>query len=203
MKSVVSRNRRWILLTVVAVLIVIGVIVWRLSQPLFVSLGRFESAQVADIAACLERHGYQAGRDFYVSDGGNRIDVAATKRNEINLLLAQSDLSGIAIFDNVCDLTADYKTRLKILEALKAELRRMIRTKRGVSDFQISVPYVEGAETVTLVASAVITFDSGYAVTDSDVEELRRLIVGAFPGLEERHLTLTDQHSRPLGGANR
>ncbi|RMH56221.1 MAG: flagellar M-ring protein FliF [Candidatus Hydrogenedentota bacterium] len=178
------------------------------SKTVWVELGTFELQEAAQIKTELDKRGYTAGKDYRLSNGGRTIEVDAKKRNEIHLALAEKGLfghaeKGFSIFEKFDITTTDYEQRIKTLEALKSEMRRMIRAYSQVEDVSISVPFIENQsifiETeIPQTASVVLTLRPGMKLDNEQIRAIRNLIAGGFPGLTEENITLTDQFMRPL-----
>lgn len=191
----------------VTLALLLGVIFFA-RQTTWVSIGTFDMQVSAQIKDTLEGAGYALGRDFKLSDDGRTIYADAQKRNVIHLALAEQGLfgqqeKGFAIFEEFDITTTDYEQRLRTLEALKSEMRRMIRSYQQVEDVTISVPFIEEQsifidKAKVQTASAVITLQPGATLDDAQILAIRRLISGGFSGLTEKNITLTDQYMYPL-----
>ncbi len=174
----------------------------------WVSLGNFELQQAAEIKAELERKGFVLGSDYQLTNEGKTIEVNAKRRNEASLALAEKGLfgkseKGFQIFDEFNITSTEFEQRRREVEALKSEMRRLIRSYSQVDDISITVPYVENDnpfqdDKMTRTASVVLTLKSGAKLDNEQIRAIRSIIAGGFPGLDEANVNLTDNYMRPL-----
>lgn len=179
------------------------------TRPQFVELGRFDTQTAAQIRNALTDEGFVENTDFRTEVVGDRaiIQVNARRRNEISLFLSGEGLmgspeKGFAIFEGFDLTTTDLEQKIKEIEALKSELRRMIRSYEQVEDVSITFPRVEESlfsdEEIPQTASAVLTLKPGAKLEDEQIKAVRNLIASGFPGLDPDNITLTDQFMNPL-----
>lgn len=174
----------------------------------FVELGTFDLQQAAQIKAELDRKGFKEKTDYELTNEGKTIMVSAEKRNEAHLALAGAGLFGHAekgfqIFEEFNITTTDYEQKLRTVEALKSEMRSLIRSYSQVEDVSITVPYIENENIfentrVPRTASVVLTLKTGSTLDNEQIKAIRSIIAGGFPGLEESNVRLTDNFMRPL-----
>ena len=178
-------------------------------RTVWVELGTFDLQQASQIKVELDKRGYRPSIDYRLTNEGKTIQVDAKLRNEIHLALAEKGLfgnteKGFSIFEEFDITTTDYEQRLRTLEALKSEMRRLIRSyTQIISDVSISVPYIEHQSLfveseIPQTASIVLTVEPGQKLDDEQIRAIRNLIAGGFPGLAPEKITITDQFARPL-----
>lgn len=207
--SNLSRGQRFwgIGLGVLTFSLLLGVIFFA-QRTVWVDLGTFEMQQAALIRTELDKRSYRMGQDYRLTNDGKTIEVDARIRNEVNLALAEKGMfgnaeKGFSIFEEFDITTTDYEQRLRTLEALKSEMRRMVRQYSQVEDINISVPHIESDnifvdKEIPQTASIVLTLKSGATLSNDQIRAIRALIAGGFPGLGEDRITLTDQFMNPL-----
>jgi flagellar M-ring protein FliF len=187
--------------------LLIGVIFFA-QRTVWVELGTFETQMGSQIKTELDKNGYRPGVDYKFENDGRTAYVDARLRNEIILSLSGKGLignteRGFSIFDDFDITQTDYEQRLKTLEALKSEMRGMIRSLGQIEDVRISVPHIESQslfieKETPQTAAAVLTLKPGASLTDDQIKAVRNLIAGGFPGLKLEEITLTDQFANML-----
>lgn len=189
------------LLALIALLFLVNRTVW-------VELGTFEIPVAAQIRAELDRAGYRPEQEYRLTNGGRTILVDARIRNEAHLTLGEQGLfgqteKGFTIFDEFDITTTDYEQRLRTLEALKSEMRRMIRQYSQVEDVSITVPPVEDQNIFSdkdtpRTAAVVLTLKPGTTLDDAQIRAIRGVIAAGFSDLKDVHINLTDNFMNPL-----
>lgn len=204
-----SRPQRiWAISLGVLTLVLLLSIVFFAQRTVWVPLGTFDMQTSALIRAELDKRGWRMGEHYRLLNDGKLIEVDARIRNEANLALAEKGLFGNAekgflIFEEFDITTTDYEQRLRTIEALKSEMRRMIRQYSQVEDVNISVPHIETEnifvdKEVPQTASVVLTLKPGSILSSDQIRAIRAIIAGGFAGLSQDRITLTDQHMNPL-----
>lgn len=183
-------------------------IIYMAKSTVWVELGTFDIQMAAQIKIELDKRGYAPNIHYQITNEGRTIMVDAKIRNEALLGLGEKGLyghaeKGFTIFNEFDITTTDYEQRLRTFEALKSEMRRMIRTYAQVEDVTISVPRIENQSIfieseIPQTASVVLTLNPGAKLDDDQVRAIRGLIAGGFPGLTPDKITLTDQFMREL-----
>ncbi len=201
-------QRIWALSIGSLTLVLLLSVIFMANRTVWVKLGTFELQLASQIKVELDKAGYRQDVDYRLVDAGKTIEVDAKRRNEINLALAEKGLmgnqeKGFAIFEEFDITTTDYEQRLRTLEALKSEMRRLIGSYSQIEDVKITVPYIENqslfVETeIPQTASVVLTLKAGNKLDDEQVKAIRGIIAGGFPGLSHDKITITDQFMRPL-----
>ena len=190
-------------------LVLFGGIFYFATKAEFTTLGTFDLETAAEVKKSLTDDGMVEGKDFVIETAGTKatVRVNALKRNNSTLLLAEKGIvgdreKGFTIFDGFDLTTTDLEQKIKELEALKSELRRMIRSYKQVEDINISVPRIENGvfagEDVPQTASVVLTLKAGEQLSNDQVKAVRNLIASGIPNLKPANITLTDQYARPL-----
>lgn len=196
-------------LTIFAALILLSIFV---NRTVFVPLGTFEVSASAAIRAELERAGFRQDVDYRITNEGRTILIDARKRNDALLTLSGQGLmgtteKGFSIFDEFDITTTDYEQRIRNIEALKSEMRRLIRSYSQVEDVNINVPYIENEnifsdKEVSASATVVLTLKPGAKLDDVQIRAIRGAIAASFPGLTDEKISLTDNQMNPLMAAD-
>ncbi|MBL4889757.1 MAG: flagellar M-ring protein FliF [Candidatus Lindowbacteria bacterium] len=178
------------------------------NKPVWVELGNFVEEQAAEVTSELERAGYKEDQDYKVTGGGRIIEVDAKLRNKMILVLAEKGVmgsmeKGFSIFDKFNLMDTDYKQKLKTFEALKSEMRSMIRTYQQVEDVNISVPFSGERSSVLFndvpqTASVVLTLKPGIKLKPEHIRAITNIIANGFARLNVDHVAITDQFMNPL-----
>lgn len=191
----------------VTLALLIGIIV--LSQKVvWVKLGDFSPEQAAEVTAELERAGFRQDTQFKVEDDGRSIVVDAKLRNKMIVSLAAKGLmgkseKGFSIFEEFDITTTDFEQKLRMVEALKSEMRGILRTYSQVEDVRISVPTIENPspfsdDEIIHTASVVLTLRPGVRLESDQIHAIKNIIAGGFAGLDPQNVTITDQFAKPL-----
>lgn len=189
-------------------LVVLLSIVFFAQRTVWVPLGTFDMQTSALIRTELDKRGWRPDEQYRFRNDGKVIEVDARIRNEANLALAEKGLfgnteKGFSIFEEFDITTTDYEQRLRTYEALKSEMRRMIRQYSQVEDVAISVPFIEEQnifvdKEVPQTASVVLNLKPGSPLTSDQIRAIRLIIAGGFAGLSADRITITDQHMNAL-----
>jgi flagellar M-ring protein FliF len=201
-------QRLWAGILGIGTLLLLISVIFVAQRTVWVELGSFEPQMGAQIKTELDKRGYRPGVDYKFENDARTVYVDARLRNEVILALNEKGLignteRGFRIFDDFDITQTDYEQRLKTLEALKSEMRHMIRGYAQVEDVAISVPHIENQslfiEKETLQSAAVmITLKPGASLTDDQIKAVRNLIAAGFAGLKQDQITLTDQFANLL-----
>lgn len=199
----------WIGLLSVGTLAALFGIFFFVTRTEFAEIGRYDTETAAEIKKTFTDEGMVEGTDFRIAIVGDKavVEVDAKKRSESSLLLAGKGLvgtreKGFTIFEGFDLTTTDLEQKIKEIEGLKSELRRMIRAYRQVEDVQISFPRVEQSlfidNEIEQTAGVVLTLRPGEKLADEQVKAVRNLIAFSFPGLKPENISMADQNARPL-----
>lgn len=207
-KNLTSAQRIWAATLGGGAFVLLLAVIFMAQRTVWVELGTFEIQLAAQIKVELDNRGYTPNVHYKIVNDGRTIMIDAKIRNEALLGLGEKGLyghaeKGFAIFNEFDITTTDYEQRLRTFEALKSEMRRMIRTYTQVADVSISVPRIEDQSIfieseIPQTAAVVITLHPGTQLDDEQIRAIRGLIAGGFPGLTADKITLTDQFMREL-----
>ncbi len=204
-----SRPQRfWAMGLGILALVLLLSIVFFAQRTVWVPLGTFDLQTAGLIRTELDKRGWRIDEQYRLRSDGKLIEVDAQIRNEANIALAEKGLfgnteKGFTIFEEFDITTTDYEQRLRTIEALKSEMRRMIRQYSQVEDVNITVPHIETEnifidKEVPQTASVILTLKPGASITSEQIRAIRAIIAGGFAGLQQDRITLTDQHMNPL-----
>lgn len=192
---------------IVSVSVILFAVVLLQERPVWVDFSTVEPSVYEGIRQTLVSDGYSEGADFRYFNGERLLQFRAEKRNVLHLILAEEGLIpvrelGFEILENADDSTSEYEMELRKLEAMKSELRRILRFYDAIDDVSLSVPFILADEEeefeISRRASVVLKLTPGKTLTPAQVRSIYRLVAGAFHIEGYANITVTDSKMAPI-----
>lgn len=190
-------------LTVVAIVASIFFIV-KASEPNWsVLYSDLSEPDVAAIAESLKKTGYA----YKISEDKKAILVAADKKEELRMFVAENDLiqdssPGFELLDNLQLGSTDFKNKLTKQRIFQGELTRSIEKLNGISKARVQLAEPERSvfadEDESPSASVMLILEPGYRIKASQVNAIKNLVAYAVPRLSSDKVFLTDQYGNVL-----
>ncbi len=190
-------------LTVVAVVASIFFIV-KASEPNWsVLYSDLAEQDVAAIAESLKKTGYA----YKISEDKKAILVAADKKEELRMYVAENDLiqdssPGFELLDDLQLGSTDFKNKLTKQRIFQGELTRSIEKLNGISKARVQLAEPERSvfadEDESPTASVMLILEPGYRIKASQVNAIKNLVAYAIPRLTSDKVFLTDQYGNVL-----
>ena len=209
-----SKKLRIILAAVLAVIliaIIVTVVLVNQSRGTYVQLYQNLTTQEAsEVATYLQNNGFN---DFQVV-GGSSLMVRADQYNSLvgQLALAGYPKSGSlygSYWDNVGMMTTTSERAIALRIASEEKLAAILRTLVGIQDAQVTITpgedrtFVLQDNSTETTASVVLTLQNGYtALTDDNVDAIRRIVSRAWEGLTIDNVEIIDQYMNPYLGSS-
>lgn len=158
---------------------------------------------VISIAESLKKSGYA----YKISEDKRAILVAADKKDELRMHVAENDLIQDAApgFDLLDDLqlgSTDFKNKLTKQRIFQGELTRSIEKLNGVSKARVQLADPERSvfsdEDETPSASVMLILEPGYKIKANQVSAIKNLVAYSIPRLTPDKVFLTDQYGNIL-----
>ena len=190
-------------LTVVAIVASIFFIV-KASEPNWsVLYSDLAEPDVAAIAESLKKTGYA----YKISEDKKAILVAADKKEELRMFVAENDLiqdssPGFELLDDLQLGSTDFKNKLTKQRIFQGELTRSIEKLNGISKARVQLAEPERSvfadEDESPTASVMLILEPGYRIKASQVNAIKNLVAYAIPRLSADKVFLTDQYGNVL-----
>ncbi len=190
-------------LTVVAIVASIFFIV-KASEPNWsVLYSDLSEPDVAAIAESLKKTGYA----YKISEDKKAILVAADKKEELRMFVAENDLiqdssPGFELLDELQLGSTDFKNKLTKQRIFQGELTRSIEKLNGISKARVQLAEPERSvfsdEDESPSASVMLILEPGYRIKASQVNAIKNLVAYAIPRLSSDKVFLTDQYGNVL-----
>lgn len=202
-----SGNGRVVALSVVAVLVVAGLMMARTAANpnrvvLFQGLDLAASGTMSDALT-------KAGIEHKLEEAGGAISVAETDAARARVTLAQQGMPGSArpgleLFDKPTWGMTDFTQHVTYRRALEGELARTIGTLRGVERAQVHLALPESSALRKLDAPAqaavVVALQQGLSLTAEQVRGIAQLVSSSVEQLAPENVAVLDDSGRPLVG---
>ena len=190
-------------LTIVAIVASIFFIV-KASEPNWsVLYSDLSEPDVAAIAESLKKTGYA----YKISEDKKAILVAADKKEELRMFVAENDLiqdssPGFELLDELQLGSTDFKNKLTKQRIFQGELTRSIEKLNGISKARVQLAEPERSvfadEDESPTASVMLILEPGYRIKASQVNAIKNLVAYAIPRLSADKVFLTDQYGNVL-----
>ena len=158
---------------------------------------------VIAIAESLKKSGYA----YKISEDKRAILVAADKKDELRMHVAENDLiedsaPGFDLLDDLQLGSTDFKNKLTKQRIFQGELTRSIEKLNGVSKARVQLAEPERSvfadEDEAPSASVMLILEPGYKIKASQVSAIKNLVAYSIPRLTPDKVFLTDQYGNIL-----
>lgn len=166
--------------------------------PLFAKLSEKDAALVdAKLKEWNIDHKFDAGQ----------IVVPMKLRDEVKVRLAGEDITpqdvlGFKAFAEAKFGGTDFDRRIQFRTALEEEIKRMLKTIKGIEDVDVNIAWPEKTiyveEQLPVTASLTLTLAPGSDLEEKQVRAIVNLVSHSIEGLKADNVFITDNYGQPL-----
>lgn len=159
------------------------------------------------VTESLKKNGYS----YKIADDQKTILVAANKKDELRVFVAENDLiknstPGFELLDNLQLGSTDFKNKLTKQRIFQGELTRSIEKMNGIKSVRIQIAEPERSifeeQDEAPTASVMLILDPGYKLKGSQVKAIKNLVAYAVPRMTPDKVFITDQNGNSLDDEN-
>lgn len=138
---------------------------------------------------------------------GGQIVVSDKVRDEVKVRLAGEDITpqdvmGFKIFSEAKFGGTDFDRKVQFRMAMEEEIKRMLKTVRGVEDVDVNIAWPEKTiyieESLPVTASLALTLAPGVELEQKQVKAIVNLVSHSIEGLKADNVFVTDNYGQPL-----
>jgi len=209
-----SRNRAQkikIIVSTVAVVSVIGVMLYIINRPEFIPLySNLDVKDAAEIAKKLDENKIP----YRLEDQGETILVKPEQKYKTRLMLAQEGLpkGGSIGFDEIFSKsrlgTTEWERRIQYNQALQGELSRAIEMMESVEQAKVYIVqqedslFIEPNSNYEPSAAVFLQLKSGLEMTKEEITGIINLITYSIKNMKPENVTVVDQYGRTLSSTS-
>lgn len=138
---------------------------------------------------------------------GGQILVPDSVRDEVKIRLAGEDITpqdvlGFKVFSEAKFGGTDFDRKIQFRMALEEEIKRMLKTIKGVEDVDVNIAWPEKTiyieEQLPVTASLSLTLTPGLELEPKQVKAIVNLVSHSIEGLKADNVFITDNYGQPL-----
>src|SRR3990167_269222 len=166
--------------------------------PLYAKISEKDAATViARLKEWRIEHQFDAGQ----------ILVPSKVRDEVKIRLAGEDITpqdvlGFKAFAEAKFGGTDFDRKVQFRTAMEEEIKRMLRTIKGVEDVDVNIAWPEKTiyieEQLPVTASITLTLAPGTNLEEKQVRAIVNLVSHSVEGLKSDNVFITDNYGQPL-----
>ncbi len=138
---------------------------------------------------------------------GGQIVVPDNVRDEVRIRLAGEDITpqdvmGFKLFSEAKFGGTDFDRRIQFRMAMEEEIKRMLRTIRGIEEVDVNIAWPEKTiyleENLPVTASLALTLAPGLELEQKQIKAIVNLVSHSIEGLRTENVFVTDNFGMPL-----